>query len=167
MTHLKTNNKNRGILNSDSDLESFLFGASRETLIQLRPILIDYQHGKCFYCSKNITTNSKADIDHFIPWKKYSRNLAENLVLSCATCNRSKSDMLAAKVHLEKWLVEAVNNPKRNNEIHKFGFLTNLECNKKISNWAYRNGVITNSKAWVRNKTHEEINSTFLVYFDN
>ena len=133
MTHLKTNNRNQGILNTDSDLESFLFGASRETLIQLRPLLMDYQNGKCFYCSKNITANTKADVDHFIPWKKYSRNLAENLVLSCASCNRSKSDMLVAKVHLKNWLLNTANNLQRNREIHGLGFISDRECNRRIA----------------------------------
>lgn len=166
MTHLKTNNKNQGILNTDSDLESFLFGASRETLIQLRPILIDYQHGKCFYCLKNITSRSKADVDHFVPWKKYSRNLAENLVLSCASCNRSKSDMLAAKVHLEKWLLNAANNFERNSEIHKFGFMSNLDCNKRIATWAYRNATIAPTNAWISRNQYEIINQDHLSVFN-
>ena len=164
ITHLKKNNRNQGILNTDSDLESFLFGASRETLIQLRPILMDYQNGKCFYCSKNITANSKADVDHFIPWKKYSRNLAENLVLSCPSCNRSKSDMLAAKIHLEKWLIEAVNSPQRNNEIHVLGFLSDLNCNNRITSWAYQNAVIASSRAWVMNNEWELIGENYLFF---
>jgi len=166
MTHLKTNAKNKEILNTDSDLESFLFGTSRKTLIQLRPLLIDYQNGKCFYCSKNISANTKADVDHFIPWKKYSRNLAENLVLSCASCNRSKSDMLAAKVHLEKWLIEAVNNPLRNNKIYELGFISDLECNKRIATWAYRNAAIESSNGWVIQKQFELINQEYLSFIN-
>jgi 5-methylcytosine-specific restriction endonuclease McrA len=166
MTHLKTNAKNQGTLNTDSDLESFLFGASRETLIQLRPLLMNYQNGKCFYCSKNIKTNSKADVDHFIPWKKYSRNLAENLVLSCPSCNRSKSDMLAAKIHLEKWLIEAVNNPQRNNEIHVLGFLSDRECNRRIASWAYQNAAIGSSNGWVTYQQFELINQDYLSFLN-
>jgi 5-methylcytosine-specific restriction endonuclease McrA len=166
ITHLKTNNKNQGILNTDSDLESFLFEASRENLIQLRPILIDYQHGKCFYCSKNITANSKADVDHFIPWKKYSRNLAENLVLSCATCNRSKSDMLGAKVHLTNWLSNVANNLQRNSEIHELGFISDFECNRRIAIWAYQNAATSSANAWDIKKPYELINQDYLSLFD-
>ena len=162
IAHLKTNNKNLQILNTDSDLESFLFGASRETLIKLRPILIEYQHGKCFYCYKNIAGNLKVDVDHFIPWKKYSRNLAENLVLSCPSCNRSKSDMLAAKIHLEKWLKEAVNNPQRNYEIHELGFLSDRECIGRITSWAYRNANTATSSGWLKKKQYELINQDFI-----
>jgi 5-methylcytosine-specific restriction endonuclease McrA len=165
MTHLKTNAKNQGILNTDSDLESFLFGTSRETLVQLRPILIDYQHGKCFYCSQNITVNSKADVDHFIPWKKYSRNLAENLVLSCASCNRSKSDMLAAKDHLENWLLTATIDSQRNKEISELGFISDSECNKRIAKWAYRNAAIASTNVWVKKNHYEIINIDYLDFF--
>lgn len=166
MTHLKTNAKNQGILNTDSDLESFLFGASRETLIQLRPMLIDYQHGKCFYCSKNITASSKADVDHFIPWKRYSRNLAENLVLSCASCNRSKSDMLATKVYLENWLLNAANNLQRNNEIHELGFISDFECNRRIAICAYQNAATSSANAWDIKKPYELINQGYLSLFN-
>jgi 5-methylcytosine-specific restriction endonuclease McrA len=165
MTHLKTNAKNQGILNTDSDLESFLFGASRETLIQLRPILMDHQNGKCFYCSKNITANTNADVDHFIPWKKYSRNLAENLVLSCTTCNRSKSDMLAAKVHLENWLLNAANDLQRNKEIRELGFISDLDCNRRIAIWAYRNAAIASTNVWVKKNYYEIINIDYLDFF--
>jgi 5-methylcytosine-specific restriction endonuclease McrA len=164
MTHLKTNAKNQGILNTDSDLESFLFGASRENLIQLRPLLMDYQNGKCFYCSKNITANTKADVDHFIPWKKYSRNLAENLVLSCASCNRSKSDMLAGKIHLENWLLNAANDLQRNKEIHELGFLSDRECNRRIASWAYQSGEISKSIAWITKNNYELINQDFINF---
>jgi 5-methylcytosine-specific restriction endonuclease McrA len=166
MTHLKTNAKNQQILNSDSDLESFLFGASRDTLIQLRPLLMDYQDGRCFYCSRNISQNSKADVDHFIPWKKYSRNIAENLVLTCPSCNRSKSDMLAGIAHLENWMFNAATNVQRNNDIHHLGFLSDLECNKRIASWAYHNAAIANSNAWVMQKQYEPINQKYLILFE-
>ena len=165
MTHLKTNAKNQAILNTDSDLESFLFGASRDSLIQLRPLLMDYQHGRCFYCARNLSLNSKADVDHFIPWKKYSRNIAENLVLTCPSCNRSKSDMLAGKIHLENWILMAATNVQRNNEIHQLGFLSDSECNKRIADWAYRNGAVANSNAWIKRNQYEIINEHHLSYF--
>ena len=166
MTYLKTNTKNQKILNTDSDLESFLFGASRENLIQLRPVLMEYQQGKCFYCAKNFTRNSKADVDHFIPWKRYSRNIAENLVLACPSCNRSKLDMLAGKAHLENWLSNAANNLQRNNDIHGLGYISDLECNLRISHWAYHNASITNSNAWITSKQRELINQDYLIFFN-
>ena len=165
MTHLKTNAKNQAILNTDSDLESFLFGASRDSLIKLRPLLMDYQHGRCFYCARNLSRNEKADVDHFIPWKKYSRNIAENLVLTCPSCNRSKSDMLAGKIHLENWILKAASNVQRNNEIHQFGFLTDLECNKRIANWAYHNAAIACSNAWLGKNQYDVIDLNYLNYF--
>jgi len=155
MTHLKTNQKNQLILSSDSDLESFLFGTSRSNLGKLRPYLLDFQNGKCFYCMKSL--KNEADVDHFIPWKKYSRNLAENLVLSCHTCNRSKSDMLAGLIHLDKWLTKIVRNKDNSYEISKFGFISDPSCCVRISHWAYSNGEISKSHAWIKPSVFEEI----------
>lgn len=155
MAHLKSNHKNKTILNHDSDLESFLFGNPRNDLGKLRPYLIDFQEGRCFYCQKLIKDD--LDIDHFIPWKKYSRNLAENFVLSCSRCNRSKSDMLAGIHHLDNWLSNSVINKEKSIEICNLGFVSDPLCSLKISHWAYANGQISNSKAWVRPQNFEMI----------
>jgi hypothetical protein len=41
-------------LGSLTDLESFLLGRERGTLEDYRPILLDVQAGRCFYCHEDI-----------------------------------------------------------------------------------------------------------------
>jgi len=41
------------------------------------------------------------DVDHFIPYPLYPKDLAHNFVLAHPACNRSTSDVLAARSHLE------------------------------------------------------------------
>lgn len=146
--HIKKTKRNQKILGVDNDLESFLFGSTRKQLTSVRDFLIDHQSGRCFYC--NNAANSECDIDHFIPWKKYPRNLAQNLVLACPSCNRSKSDMLAAKIHLDNWLDKVLSNDARSLEINKIGFISDRECTYKVSSWAYTNGVESHALAWDR-----------------
>jgi 5-methylcytosine-specific restriction endonuclease McrA len=144
--HIQKTKKNQSILGIDNDLESFLFGSTRKQLSSARSFLIDHQSGKCFYCNKEASKES--DIDHFIPWKKYPRNLAQNLVLACPNCNRSKSDMLASKNHLNKWLELVLSDESRSLEISRLGFISDKECTYKVGSWAYKNGVDSNSLAW-------------------
>lgn len=158
--HIKTNKRNQPIIGPRDDLESFLFGNTRESLNVIRQLLLDYQSGKCFYCNKSVIKAS--DIDHFIPWKKYPRNIAQNLVLSCSSCNRSKSDMLAAKNHLEKWKAEIYPDNKRSILIAKKGFINDQACSLKIAKWAYLNLVITNGNVWSHRKEFGKISKNDL-----
>ena len=41
-------------LGSTSDLAEFLFGSDRADVMALRPVLRDIQHGKCFYCPREL-----------------------------------------------------------------------------------------------------------------
>ena len=56
---------------------------------------------RCFYCGHQV---SEADVDHYVSFSLYPRDLAHNFVLAHYQCNRSKSDTLAARSHLEHWL---------------------------------------------------------------
>lgn len=47
---------------------------------------------KCFYCSKPLTRNSST-IDHIYPRDLGGVSIPENLCVSCASCNSSKSNM--------------------------------------------------------------------------
>jgi hypothetical protein len=48
--------QNLDILGETTDLNQFLFGSERASLAVFRPVLIDIQHGLCFYCSKTHAT---------------------------------------------------------------------------------------------------------------
>jgi 5-methylcytosine-specific restriction endonuclease McrA len=155
VSHIKANKANQNIIGPKDDLESFLFGSNRADLTKLTPYLIDQQHGKCFYCKKSVV--KKSDVDHFIPWKKYPRNIAQNLVLSCPECNRSKSDMLADKLHLERWMNEILPNEERSTGIANFGFISDEKCSRRVAEWAYRNAGVAGSVTWVKRGCSEVV----------
>lgn len=86
----------------DSELEDFLFGASRIDLTPVRRDLRDLQDGRCFYCENRIARNPQ--VDHFVPWARYPNNGIENLVLADKSCNNAKRDHLVAAAHVDKWV---------------------------------------------------------------
>ncbi len=165
VAHIQKTKKNIPIIGTKDDLESFLFGNSRENLEKIRPILMSYHNGKCFYCNKNI--NQSSDIDHFIPWKKYPRNLVENFVLSCQNCNRSKSDLLGSEKHLNKWLSEIILDKQRMEDISSLGFISDRHCMLAVSTWAYKNGLDTSSNAWIKPNAYEVINSNYIKLLES
>ncbi len=158
--HIKSNKRNQPIIGPIDDLESFLFGNTRDSLNTIRSLLLECQSGKCFYCNKSVVKAS--DVDHFIPWKKYPRNLAENLVLSCPSCNRSKSDQLAGLIHLEKWLSTVINNFDRNSAISKKGFISDKKCALSVGQWAYKNSLNNQANVWIKANDFQIITEDYI-----
>jgi len=59
-------------------------------------------------------------------------------VLACPTCNRSKSDSLAAKIHLDKWTELIIKNSEAITKIaEKVGVSSNLDTSIAIAKWGY------------------------------
>lgn len=85
----------------EAELESFLFGTDRVPLDAVRRPLLELQSGRCFYC--DVVVNSRADVDHFLPWSRYADDGLDNLVVAHDGCNASKSAFLAAASHVERW----------------------------------------------------------------
>ena len=83
------------------DIEEFLFYPTRKGLSPVRRPLLEFQVGRCFYCNNPIV--STADVDHFLPWSRCGDDQLYNLVVSHPKCNNSKSDHLAATMHLQTW----------------------------------------------------------------
>ena len=140
--------RNRDFLGPVADLRSFLFGSRRESLDDYRPLLKDLQEGRCFYCERDI--KSPPDVDHFIPWRLYSLDLGHNFVLAHRTCNSSKSDLLAAEEHLERWTER---NLTRREELQE-GFdqlkiLHDWPASRQIARWAYGQAHQANRQVWV------------------
>lgn len=48
---------NGDLLGETTDRSEFLFGAERGALSAARPVLMNLQHGTCFYCSKPIKSD--------------------------------------------------------------------------------------------------------------
>lgn len=142
-------NENRLLLGDVSDLLDFMFGSSRAPLHVYRPILIEYQSGRCFYCLRPL--KGKTDVDHFIPWSRYPVDLGHNFVLTHSTCNAQKSDRLAAVEHLERWCDR---NTKHGAELardfHERNIVQDELASWRITAWAYSQAQAADAFVWLR-----------------
>lgn len=76
--------------------------AKRSSLRPFEQILLNHFDGNCFYCGKILSSGKRqTHVDHFIPWSFAQSDHIWNLVLSCNTCNSSKSDKLPERTFLE------------------------------------------------------------------
>jgi len=146
--YIKKNTKNIPILGEKDDLNSFLFETSRKTLVLVYKELKALYGCKCFYCNK---ATAELEVDHFIPFSLYPRDLMHNFVLACPTCNRTKSDSLAARIHLDKWVELSNKNTEAIINIGKaIGMPSNLETSFAIAKWGYDSTALSNSYLWIR-----------------
>ena len=161
--HIKRNRRNTGILGQADDLEDFLFSASRQSLLAMGQGLRKLDGAKCFYCAQALT---EADVDHFIPFSQYPRDLAHNFVLAHPTCNRSKSDTLAAGPHLERWLERIGRRADALQEIGMAaGMLADVQVSRKIATWGYGAAIARGGSAWLAPGRYEAIDQRYSTYF--
>lgn len=164
ITHIKDNKRNFSILGEADDLEEFLFETSRQSLELVSAGLRKLDGNNCFYCGRNLTS---ADVDHFIPYSLYPRDLTHNFVLSHPACNRSKSDTLAALGHLERWLTRIEKDSGAIAEIgYNAGFVTNPNIIHKVGAWAYENACRADGHAWISANNYAHIDDTYIKCFD-
>jgi hypothetical protein len=146
---------NAPLLGATSDLGEFLFGAQRAALVAITPALADAQNGQCLYCSGRI---SAGHIDHFVPWSRYPRDLAHNLVLAHVECNSKKSDLLASEAHLEQWLER---NTQHDSAIIKAGSTANIivdgPATLSVATWAYSHAAQLGAAVWVSGNVVEPL----------
>jgi 5-methylcytosine-specific restriction endonuclease McrA len=154
--HVRENPRNSRVIGDAGDLEAFMFGLARASLEPARDPLAELQSRRCFYCGESL--GAHGEVDHFVPWSKYPRDLAHNFVLAHAACNRSKSDLLAGLAHLEKWRER---NARQGDEISgvlgQRGFLVDPECSLVVARWAYRQAASTGAHAWTMAARRESI----------
>jgi hypothetical protein len=125
VTSLNANLKHTGV-------EQHLFGQNRSNLRALVEPLMNLQDRHCFYCERRLNENSH--VDHFLPWVRTWDDGVHNLVLAHAECNGSKSDYLAAPVHLKKWRERNVERSSGLIDIARFdGFQTVFEPDRAIN----------------------------------
>ncbi|MDE2294331.1 MAG: hypothetical protein KGL36_02620 [Gammaproteobacteria bacterium] len=74
-------------------------------------------------------TGESEHIDHFVPWSRYPRDLAHDLVL-------------AAEAHLERWM--------RRNADHGNAI--------GVARWAYAHGQPLHARTWLRDDAVEPLN---------
>ena len=151
------------VLGEGHELGTFLFGSPREALAQFRPILLDLQHGSCFYCEASL--KETGEVDHFIPWSRYPVNLGHNFVLAHRKCNGSKSDRLAAAIHLEHWC-------QRNSQYGQY-LATNfqarqlphdLQATRQIARWAYAQAEAVQARSWVTGEQLEALSPAWRTF---
>jgi 5-methylcytosine-specific restriction endonuclease McrA len=140
---------NGDLLGETVDLREFLFGAERNAVAVVKPVLMDLQHGKCFYCSQPVRSNG-GHIDHFIPWSKYPIDLGHNFVLADNRCNGKKRDRIPHVNHLAAW---SERNRQHGSEITaalKDRLPCDLECTNRIAFWAYAQTETARGLTWLR-----------------
>ena len=81
----------------------------------LRQLVIDRAQGKCEYCliHQDVSIYSH-EVDHVIARKHAGQTVAENLALSCLSCNRHKGSDLATFDPISNEIVPLFN-PRRQN----------------------------------------------------
>ena len=164
ISHIKGNRRNVSILGQADDLEEFLFASSRQSLEVMAKGLRKLDGPECFYCGRSL---NDADVDHYVPYSQYPRDLAHNFVLAHPSCNRSKSDTLAALPHLEKWLSRIVQHSDSLAEIGaEAGFVTDLQVTRQVGSWAYSNAAASASQAWLAANNYCPIDQSYTDCFD-
>ncbi len=151
--------KGVGMPGEPDDLEDFLFSSSRQSLQVMAAGLRKLDGAQCFYCGGHLTS---ADVDHYIPFAQYPRDLAHNFVLAHPTCNRSKSDTLAALPHLERWLERLTARSDALAEIGtEAGFSFDPSVVRQVASWAYANAVVSGCHAWVAPNNYTLIDQNY------
>jgi hypothetical protein len=147
-------NANR--LGNIMDLGTFLFGQERAGLDVYRPILMDVQHGTCLYCQKKLSKQSQ--VDHFIPWSRYSADLGHNLVLAHDQCNNAKSDYLAAEKHLAAWVERnQLHQEELQSRLQEAMLPCDLSATIQIAKWVYQQTEKANGQVWVMEKVLQHL----------
>ena len=161
--HIKGNQRNHLILGEADDLEDFLFSTSRQTLTAMANGLRKLDGPSCFYCGGNLTTS---DVDHFVPFSQYPRDLAHNFVLAHPTCNRSKSATLAARPHLERWLERLARRSDAIAEIGQVaGLVVDANVSLQIATWGYTSAIASCGSAWLSPAKYEPVDASYRKCF--
>jgi 5-methylcytosine-specific restriction endonuclease McrA len=146
ITHVRGISGNAPILGTSDDLEAFMFSTSRQALSALKTGLTKLQ-GQCFYCQRKVS--SGGDIDHFVPFSLYPRDMVPNFVLAHASCNRSKSNHLASSMHLQNWLEF---NRTHSDDLlaisHDAGIRFDQRGTLSVALWAYQSVSAAGGYAW-------------------
>lgn len=139
---------NRPLLGTINDLGEFLFGSDRQNLSMFREILHPIQQGRCFYCLRTLSGDA-SDVDHFIPWTRYSLDLAHNFVLAHPSCNNNKRDFLPDVPHLERWIERNKSRDAYLREtFDRANLLHDLNASIHITRWAYEQAELSGASVW-------------------
>src|SRR5512140_1315534 len=119
--------------------------------------------GRCFYCQQRLQS---VDVDHYMPFSLYPRDLAHNFVLAHPGCNRSKSDTLAARPHLERWLERMGKSGDMLTEVGiAAGIVADGATSRQVAQWGYANSCASGGHAWVHPDLYEAVDEWYLTLF--
>lgn len=149
--------QNRPALGGATRLSEFLFGSSRAALaVKVCEPLRELQHGRCFYCEGGLRRD--ADVDHFIPWSRYPRDLIHNLVAAHAKCNADKSDLLGGPRYLERWARFISDEDKTLVQVGKeAGLIVDRPTSIAVTRWSYENIDRARSPVWLGRKQYGQL----------
>ncbi len=160
VAHIKGNKRNVPILGDQDDLEQFLFETPRQALTIIGSGLRRLTNSRCFYCAGSV---QEAEVDHFIPFAAYPRDLAHNFVLAHKKCNGSKSNALAARSHLERWVQFIDDHDADLTEIgEEAGRIADASTSRSVARWGYSNAAQAGARAWVKSGTYEAVDHGYL-----
>jgi hypothetical protein len=155
---------NREILGATGGLADFLFGTNRAALRSIMDGLRGVQRNACFYCGRPLA--GEIEVDHFIPWSRYPRDLGHNFVLADRTCNQHKAEMLAGSAHLERWVERNRQKEARLLEVfEKAPFLLDADASLSVTEWAYDHAERAGSVVWVRGRETSRLTPEWRRWF--
>lgn len=160
VAHIRRIPANGHLVGPHADLEYFLFGTQRKALHDAVPVLQQIQHGACFYCGRQV--GAQYQVDHFVPWARYPRDLGHNFVLAHAACNMAKSDTLAARIHVERWRERNADHGALINEGLGEVFLCDEAASRRIARWSYELDASSSAKLWVKGRQYEPFDPAIL-----
>lgn len=164
VNHVRGNKANQSMLGQADDLETFMFGSDRASLKKVADVLTTIQSGRCFYCETQIA--GQVEVDHFIPWSRYPRDMAHNFVLAHRACNNDKRQLLAARQHLDRWLAWLDREGDEvGGRLSELGLVTDVSCSTRVARWAYEQAVSAGSTAWVAQGLREPLLANCLSGF--
>lgn len=79
------------------------------------------------------------------------------------SCNRSKSDTLAARPHVEHWLEYITQHDDALREIGEAaGRIAELSASRAVARWGYANAATGGAQAWLRARTYEPVDAVYV-----
>ena len=115
--------------------------------------LRELQSGQCFYCQG--TLSATAAVDHFIPWSRYPRDLAHNLVLAHGACNSRKNDLLGGEPYLERWVKFVSDHDSDLLQLGtEAGLLVDRATSVAVAEWSYGHAERVHAEVWLGGKDY-------------
>jgi hypothetical protein len=99
-------------------------------------------------------------VDHFIPWSRYPRDLAHNLVMAHGACNSRKSDLLGGEIYLERWVEFVTANDSDLLQIGiGAGLLVDRATSVAVAEWSYGHAERVQAEVWLGGKEYGHLSS--------